>query len=379
MFSRVFPSLESETRKILQEVSCPPVARTMELLHRASAEPLELREIAELLEIGVDESAREQFDCLRSFTNARFRRPEGNRVRYIAPIYISSYCVDSCGYCNFSALRKNTPRKRLSLADLDNEVAGLMAAGVRAIELVLGTDPELSWRELAPYVQRTVELLDGRPGSGVLLCSEYFPKEAYAALHDAGLWGMVQWDETLDAEAYRRWHGQSPRKRHFEERMDCHGRAMAAGVEAATGALLGLADFRYETLMQIAKGRFLAEEYGRKPFVFGVARLKPISGQALELQTAVSDRAYETALMVYKIAEPAVGRWLQTRETLDLNLRNILHDDVFTYRCGEVTPGGHNGGAQSAAESQFRVHDSDAATVETRLRGMHFRIEHEWI
>jgi len=42
--------------------------------------------------------------------------------------------------------------------------------------------------------------------------------------------------------------------------------------------------------------------------------------------------------MVYRMAAPETGRWLQTRETFALNLRNLLDGDVYTYRCGEVRP-----------------------------------------
>ena len=97
--------------------------------------------------------------------------------------------------------------------------------------------------------------------------------------------------------------------------MDNHDRAMEEGLEVATGILFGLADFRYDVLMQIAKAQHLEAEYGRKPFVFGTPRIKPIGGRVLQPKHEVNDKQYETALMVYKIAEPQIARWLQTRET----------------------------------------------------------------
>ena len=180
----------------------------------------------------------------------------------------------------------------------------VLARDMRVIELVYATDLEFTTDLLVRYVAKVAEMLDDPPGSGVLLCTEYLSSEAYAALRDAGLWGIVQWDETLDPAAYRKWHSQSPQKREFLLRMDNHDRAMSAGLEVATGALFGLADYRYDTLMQIAKARHLEAEYGHGPFVLGTARLKPIAGQELHFQTEVSDHAYETALLVYKLALP---------------------------------------------------------------------------
>ena len=375
-FSTYWNECHAEVERIVGRIRLPKLERVQELLEKSVSERLDLSELAELIEAG---SEPEPFEALRSFVCSRYRGPLGNRLRYIAPIYLSSYCVDACGYCNFSGARENPARTRLSVEGLEDELAAVLATGARAIELVLATDPELPWPVLARYVARTDALLKKETGSGVLLGSEHLPAEAYVALREAGLWGMIQWDETLDRAAYSRWHASSPRKRHFEARVDNHGRAMAAGLEVATGALFGLADFRQETLMQIAKARFLEAEYGRTPFVFGTARLQPIGGRALHPATEVDDRAYETALMVYKIAEPAIGRWLQTRETFDLNLRNMLDGDAFTYRCGEVRPGGYRDSDGAASGGQFDVHEMSRETVERELARLGFQVGYKWI
>ena len=379
-FSLVFNECRTEVERIVGSAKAPAPGEVRDLLEKSASEPLGLSELAALLEIGNAPGAGEQFQAMRAFTYHRFRKPAGNRLRYVAPIYISSYCCDTCGYCNFSANRK-LERKRLSLGGLEEELAAVLAAGPRVIELVLGTDPEFTGPVLAQYVEKTAELLRNEPGSGVLLCSNYLPEDTYLALKEAGLWGMVQWDETLEPDVYRRWHDASPMKRHFEPRIDNHGRALTTGVEVATGALFGLADFRYDALMQIAKARFLEAEYGRKPFVFGNARLKPIGGRELHLVTDVPDQAFETVLMVNKIAEPAVGRWLQTRETFDLNLRNMVDNDVFTYRCGEVRPGGYKDSAASLSISggQFGVHEMSQEAVEQALAAQGFRMDYAWI
>jgi 2-iminoacetate synthase len=381
-FSSFFNEHHAEVERIVDRVRPPALGTVQELLEKSSSEPLGLSELAALLEVGNQPGAAEQFQALRSFVHSQSRRPPGSRLRYIAPIYLSSYCTDTCGYCNFSGSRGNPARKRISIEGLEDELAAVLATGARVIELVLATDPEFPWPVLTRYVARTAALLKKEAGSGVLLCSEYLPEEAYIALREAGLWGMVQWDETLDRDAYRRWHAASPSKRHFEVRMDTHDRAVAAGLEVATGALFGLADFRYDALMQIAKARFLGAEYGRKPFVLGTARLRPIEGRQLHPVTEITDRAYETTLMVYKIAEPAIGRWLQTRETFELNLRNMLDGDAFTYKCGDVRPGGHRDSvlpSRVVSGGQFGVHEMSRESVEHALAGLGLHIDYAWI
>ncbi len=271
-------------------------------------------------------------------------------------------------------------RYRLSLAELDREIASVLARDARVVELVYATDPEYDTCALVRDVSRAVRAVEDLEGGGVLLCTEYLSSQAYEALADAGLRGIVQWDETLDEQAYARWHSASPRKADFRTRMDNHDRALAAGLEVATGALFGLADFRFDALMQVARARTIADTYGQSPFVMGTARLKPIGGRELRLETSVSDRAHETALMVYKLALPQVGRWLQTRETFEMNLRNLLDGDVFTYSCGEVQPGGYTQiNTNSIAGAQFGVNEMERGFVERELAGQGFRIDFGWI
>ena len=385
LFSSVYAARNAEVRAILDGVRCPSPRRVEEVLaHSESSASLSLAELAEVLQIGATEGADSdsnvQFDLLRAHTRRRWRAPSGNRVRYVSPIYVSSFCVDACPYCNFSALRKDTVRYRLSLAELDREIASVLARDARVVELVYATDPEYDTRALVRDVSRAVRAVEDLDGGGVLLCTEYLSSQAYEALADAGLRGIVQWDETLDEQAYARWHSASPRKADFHTRMDNHDRALAAGLDVATGALFGLADFRFDALMQVARARTIAEAYGRSPFVMGTARLKPIGGRELRLETAVSDRAHETALMVYKIALPQVGRWLQTRETFAMNLRNLLDGDVFTYSCGEVQPGGYTHiNTNSIAGAQFGVNEMERGFVERELAGQGFHIDFGWI
>jgi 2-iminoacetate synthase len=381
MFSERYFSLDKQVKDILEKVEAPSKERVGDILEKSRREALELSEIAELLEVGND-GKDETFGIINEFTVRNFRKPEGNQLKNISPVYLSSYCVDTCGYCQFSANRSDTQRTRLSLGQLEEEVGAVIDEGNHVIEFTLATDPEFTFHKLAEYISKTRELLSDREGSGILLCSDYFTQEAYRELKSAGLWGMVQWDETLDRDQHMRWHGKSLRKKHFEERIDNHDKAMNEGLEVATGVLFGLADFRYDVLMQIAKSRHLEGEYGRKPIVFGTPRIKPIGGKVLHPKYEANDRRFEVALMVYKIAEPEIARWLQTRETPELNFRNMLDGDVYTYRCGEVKPGGYKvneTAIDSCKGGQFGVNELDRRNFESQLRDTGFSVNYAWI
>jgi hypothetical protein len=86
--------------------------------------------------------------------------------------------------------------------------------------------------------------------------------------------------------------------------------------------------------------------------------------------------------MVYHLAAPEAGRWLQTRETFEMNLRNVLDGDVFTYRCGDVKPGGYHGNGSFANANnggQFGVNELERGFVERELAARGFRIDYAWI
>ena len=382
MFSSAYAGMDDEARRSIARVALPAVERVRELAARGAAgERLALGELAELLEIGSSEDSSAQFDALRKAVLQRWRPTGGSTVRYVTPIYVSSHCVDECPYCNFSATRRDTVRHRLTRIELDIELQAAIANGARVVELVYATDPDLGVNEIAAHIRQAAEAVDaGRDGAGVLLCTEYLTERDYKQLREAGLQGIVQWDETLDEKAFAQWHATSPRKREFRLRMDNHDRALRAGLQVAAGALFGLADYRYDALMQIGRARYVESEYGRGPFVMGTARLKSIGGRELKFATMVSDRAYETALLVYKLAVPEAGRWLQTRETFAMNQRNLLDGDVFTYRCGEVQPGGYTQIQKtSAAGAQFGVNELERESVERELSNEGIGIDYRWM
>ena len=379
MFSDKYASLNQDVRNLIDTVIEPSKERVEDILKKSKSEKLDMQDICELLEVGNNESLVE---TIRDFTLTNFRNQSSNELLNISPIYLSSYCVDTCGYCHFSANKKDTQRTRLSLSQLEEEVNAVITEGNHVIEFTLATDLEFTVQKLVQYIVRSNQLLSEREGSGILLCSDHMSKEAYVELQEAGLWGMVQWDETLDEKQYKKWHGKSPRKKNFQERMNNHDKAMSSGLEVATGILFGLADFRYDVLMQIAKARHLEEEYGRKPIVFGTPRLRSIGGIDLHPKTEVDDVRYEVTLMVYKIAEPEIARWLQTRETSELNFRNMLNGDVYTYRCGEVKPGGYKVNKvslDSCKGGQFKVNELERDIFESRLRETSFSVNYAWV
>ena len=379
MFSDHYPAAVRDVKAALAAASQPTAAELREILSRADAAPLSIADAAALLALHGRADAAERIEQLREHVRSRF----GSRctVREVAPIYLSSFCEDVCRYCNFANGRHGTIRTRLDADEITREVATVTSEGSRVVEFTLATDPEMTPERLAQAVAIAAAHTAGAAGAGVMLCSDHLDESTYRMLASHGLWGMVQWDETLDRTAYDRWHRGSPRKANFIERIDNHDRAIRAGLHVATGVLLGLADAAFDVLMLIAKMRYLHAEYGVRPFTIGTPRMKPTGERGVMVPHGADDAMYELALLVYKLAEPSVGRWLQTREPFAMNLRYALDGDCFTYRCGEVKPGGHDVNRVTLPQEtggQFRVNELTKGAFERGLESAGISVRYAW-
>lgn len=380
MYSEYYGDAVRETIRALASASIPSVTETIDMLARAADAPLTILEGATLLRLLDLRDCRPQIMLVRESVRARFRK-NGGTVREIAPLYLSSYCVDRCKYCNFAEQQKETHRIRLTPKETSREVGRVSRQGSLVLEFTLASDPQFTPDRLIEAFSIAQMAVGCRVGSGVLLCSDHQTTETYVQFAQNGLSGVVQWDETLDQTAYEKWHGGSPRKGLFVDRIDNHDRAMMANLRVATGALFGLADVRFETLMQVLKARYLRQEYGAAPFAFGTARLKPTGVHEKAPTNRASDDAYDLALLVYKLCESDVGRWLQTREEFADNLERMLDGDYFTYRCGSVIPGGHLVHKHEKREraAQFTVRELSRMKFERGISRAGFKIDYAWM
>ena len=46
----------------------------------------------------------------------------GNRIVLFAPLYLSNYCINHCVYCPYHATNKHIGRKKLTQAEVSDEV-----------------------------------------------------------------------------------------------------------------------------------------------------------------------------------------------------------------------------------------------------------------
>jgi 2-iminoacetate synthase len=236
------------------------------------------------------------------------RKHFGRVIELYIPLYISNYCSSGCDYCGFASDRK-VERRRLSLTEIETELAALAALGFDEILLLTG---ERHRPEDFAYLRDAVNLCK-RFINRVTV--ETFPMETdeYRRLVDTGLFGLTIYQETYDRGLYDRVHRWGPKK-DYDHRLLTAERALSAGVRAVgLGALLGLGEPRNDLLMLAAHLRGLYARHWDAYYSVSFPRLRPEAG-GFQGTVHVTDRELVQFVYAFRIAFPKFHLVLSTRE-----------------------------------------------------------------
>ncbi|MCW2706390.1 MAG: tyrosine lyase ThiH, partial [Frankiales bacterium] len=282
----------------------------------------------------------------REVTLQRF----GRAVRLFAPLYVSNACLSSCTYCGFSK-GLDVARRTLTVEQVVEEAQALVAQGFRHLLLVSG---EHRVEVSADYLVACVVAL--RPFVPSLsIETQTWSDDTYARLVEAGLEGVVHYQETYDRGRYAETH-VAGWKRDYDRRLSSTERAAEAGVRRlGIGVLLGLsADWRADVHAVAEHAVWLQRHYWRTEVTVSLPRIKP-SASGFQPLAPVTDAEYVQALCALRLVAPEVGIVLSTREAPPLR-DGLVRIAVTTMSAGSSTePGGylHPGEAQE----QFAISD----------------------
>lgn len=265
------------------------------------------------------------------------RQQFGRTMRLFAPIYLSNECVNNCSYCGFS---RDNPilRTTLTVDQVVREARFLAAKGFRHILLVAGEHPKFV---SDGYLEECLEALRE---SVPTLAIEVGPMETpeYERMVQAGCEGLVVYQETYHRGAYGEYHTAGPKK-NFDWRIDCPERGYDGGFRRiGVGALMGLADWRYDALRLAAHLDYLYRTCWKASFTISLPRLRPAAG-SFKPKFEMSDEEFVQTLCAFRLCFPQVGIVLSTRESVAL--RNAMFPlGVTTISAGSHTePGGYTG------------------------------------
>lgn len=279
------------------------------------------------------------------------RRHFGRTVTLYAPLYLSNFCSSGCAYCGFAADRSH-PRHKLSLDELETELAALKRMGIEEVLLLTGErTPQADFPYLRECVRRAAVHF-------AMVTVETFPMtpEEYGELVAAGCTGVTLYQETYDAAVYAGLHRWGP-KRDFAARLDAPARALAAGIrQLGFGALLGLADPIADALRLYAHVTDLQKKFWRAGFSVSFPRLRPEAG-GFKTEHPVSDELLAQMIFAFRLALPENHLVLSTREPAKLRdgLAGLGISKMSV--ASRTTVGGYDHAAAGSV-GQFAVNDA---------------------
>ena len=296
----------------------------------------------------------------RQLTIQRF----GRTIQLYAPLYVSNVCINMCQYCGYNQSHR-IERKRLSIEEAIMDADVIAAEGFRHILLVSGEDRQFVTidylSELARHLRENFSSIS----------IEIYPltQNEYKRLFDAGIEGVALYQETYDRGAYSVYHRAGP-KMDYDNRLNAPDRFASAGMRnLGLGFLLGLSDWRIETLALAQHAAYLMKKYWKAKIDFSFPRIRP----AIEVQDVwphlVSDTNMVQMMLALRLCFADAGIVLSTRENASFR-NHLMNLCVTRFSAGSKTnPGGY--ASEKNAAEQFEIADDRSPKEVARVIRSH--------
>lgn len=283
----------------------------------------------------------------RQVTLQRF----GKTIRLYAPLYLSNYCVNNCLYCGFNKENKSE-RRRLTIEQAAKEADIIASEGFRDILLVSSEDRQFI------DVDYLCELAAKLRTKFSSISAEIYQMttEEYAKLFAAGIDGVTLYQETYDRDIYRKYHQAGP-KADYDYRLSAPDSIAQAGMrEIGIGALLGLSDWRLETLALGEHAHYLMKRYWKSRVSFSFPRLRPASNVDRMQFSLLSNKNLVQMITALRLCFADTGMVLSTRENSKMR-DHLIEAGITKISAGSKTsPGGYS--QPSNANEQFEIDDT---------------------
>ncbi len=305
-------------------------------VERALSEPVgsyNLEKLVALVSPAAEDYLEQMAQLAHQLTIQRF----GRTIRLYAPLYLSNYCTNSCRYCGFNRQHK-FERTRLTIDRALEEAQVIASEGFRDILLVSSEDRGFI---TVDYLAELAGKLRSRFSSISMEVYQMSSAE-YATLFKAGIEGVTLYQETYDSSAYRYYHPAGP-KADYDDRLDAPDRTATAGMrQIGLGVLLGLTDWRIETLALAEHAHYLIKRYWQSHVSFSFPRLRPAHKvEGSQFRYLLSDRNLVQMITALRLCFADVGLVLSTRECAPLR-DHLIKIGITKMSAGSKTnPGGY--------------------------------------
>ncbi len=335
----------NETIRIVENATEADVRMVLAKARR-NVKPLTPEEFAILISPAADPFLEEMAQLSRHFTLERF----GKTISMYIPMYVSNACTNKCVYCGFNHDNPFT-RTTLTPDQVENECKAIKKLGpFENLLVVSGEYPSLCGVE---YLEKVLHRC--RPYFHNLTIEVQPMKAAdYYRLTESGLNGVVCFQETYHREAYKKYHPRGM-KSHFDWRLNGFDRMGEAGVhKIGMGVLLGLEDWRADTIMMARHLRYLQKRYWRSRFSVNFPRMRP-SESGYQPKVIINDRELARLTFAFRIFDHDIDISFSTREA-PYYRDHIMRLGVTSMSAGSQTePGGY--ATSPEALEQFEVSD----------------------
>lgn len=339
-------------KKRLDQISGSEVKRTLAL----SAGPYSFEKLVALVSPAAENYLEDMAQSAHQLTIKRV----GKTIRLYAPLYLSNYCVNSCLYCGFNKQNK-FERTRLTTEQAIREADIVAAEGFTDILLVSSEDREFV---SVDYLVELAKKLRDKFSSVSVEIYQLSGAE-YSRLFEAGIEGVTLYQETYNRSSYAYYHKAGP-KSDYDSRLETADRIAAAGMrEIGLGALLGLTNWRNETLALGEHAHYLMKRYWQSHVSISFPRLRPaFEVERSQFEHLLSDRNLAQMIMALRLCFPDAGLVLSTRERAQLR-DHLIKLGITKISAGSKTnPGGYS---HCQTTGQFEIDDNrspaEVATV----------------
>ena len=244
----------------------------------------------------------------------------GHTMQLYIPLYLSNICSNACVYCGFSRSNK-IHRRRLTAEEVDREAEAILRLGYKHLLLVSGESEKAT---PASYYEEMTRRL--RP-----------------------LFSQLSLEvQPLTTEA-----GRKADYRYRLETPDRIGRANMQKI--GIGALLGLENWRVDSVFTALHLRYLEQTYWKSKFSISLPRLRPATG-GWEPKDPIDDVGMVQLITAFRLLDKDVEISLSTRESREFR-DHVMPLGITSVSAGSKTePGGY--AEENADLEQFAINDA---------------------
>jgi len=302
----------------------------------------------------ISPAAEPYLEQMAQESHALTKKRFGKTIQLYTPMYLSNECNNICTYCGFSFDNK-IRRKTLTDDEIRKEVEFLKEKGFNHILLVTG---EANRTVHMAYFKHALELMRN-DFANISMEVQPLEMDEYKALHDAGVYSVLVYQETYHQDVYKAYHPKG-KKSNFEYRIDTPDRCGEAGIhKIGLGVLLGLEDWRTDSFFNAMHLDYLQKRYWQTKYSISFPRMRPAEG-IIEPNVIVGDRELVQLICAYRLFNEDVELSVSTRESEHFR-DHVIPLGVTTMSAGSKTnPGGYV--VEPESLEQFEI--SDERSVE---------------